>query len=1142
MLLLLLLIMPFSVTANIHKDALDRLEQDKPIERELQGGERHSYQISLTVGQYLQVVVEQQGIDVVISLYDPDGNKLNEVDSPNGKKGPESLSLISEKTGIYRLEVRSLEENATSGKYLANIAQLRPATTKDQHHIAAKKLFREGESLIGENIAQGKAESLHRAIEKFQAGLLHAKAADNANMEVTILYNIALVHHMLGNNQTALDCFNQILPLLDVINDQRVKADVLNSIGVIYSTFGDNRKALDYYNKALVLSQATDSQGLEAIILNSIGCAYDLLGEKSQALDYLNQALTIEKALGNRNNEAFVLANLARTYRSIAESQKAIDCYNQALSISRALGNRMYEVDILSSIGVTYKSLGEEQKALDYFNQALPLLHTAGERRSESYTLNNIGNIYEALIESQRALDYYNQALAIARVVSDQRLEATILSNIGRVYMSLGESQKALDCFNQALVLEEATGDRNLQARTLNNIGNYYSSLQENQHALNYYNKALILERAVSDRELEANTLNNIGRTYSTLGESQKALDYFNQALLLGRDINNKTAESVALFGIARLKRNSGELKSALTLTEQALTIIESLRTKFDVKELRASYFASVQNHYEFYIDLLMRLHQQQPAAGYDALALQTSERARARTLLEALAEARVDIRQGINPDLLERERNLKQQLNAKAEYLFRLLNSKHTAEQEDIVRRDTERINDEVHKVEALIYKDNPHYAALKRPQPLTLTEIQQKVLDNDTLLLEYTLGSEQSYLWAVTTNSITSYKLPKRADVEAAALRVYQLFTSRPRKSFETNKRFLQRLKGLETDIAEATAQLSRIVLAPVAEHLNKKRLLIVSEGLLQYIPFAALPTPSSLAKQRNRQKISTPLIVEYEIINLPSASSLALQREELAGRAIATKEIAIFANPVFSIQDNRVKAAIHTIEKKPDNVATNSLEKILAGLEPIPETEQMAKQIISLLPKSASKLLLGFNANLTMATQQEIGQYKIVHYATHGFLNPNPELSGVVLSLFNAEGKQQQGFLSAAAIFNLNLPADLVVLSACRSGLALDPEESDNPLAVKQVLDKSKDLGLTGLTRGFVYAGAARVMVTLWNIPVTATTEMMVRFYKQMLGTKKLSAAAALRAAQIQMLRQPRWNNPYYWAAFVINGEYR
>ncbi|MEW6737951.1 MAG: CHAT domain-containing protein, partial [Acidobacteriota bacterium] len=561
-----------------------------------------------------------------------------------------------------------------------------------------------------------------------------------------------------------------------------------------------------------------------------------------------------------------------------------------------------------------------------------------------------------------------------------------------------------------------------------------------------------------------------------------------------------------------------------------------------DIQQLRTSYFASVGNYYDLYIDLLMQLHKQNPKAGYDALALQASERARARSLLEMLIETSVDIRQGIAPELLEKERSLQQQLNDKTEYQIRLLNRNHTIEQIEAIHKETEKLNEELQKVEAQIRRDNPHYAALKYPQPLSLTEIQQQVLDADTLLLEYALGEEHSYLWAVTVTSMTSFEIPKRADVERAALRVYELLTARERRRFETDKKLLARIKEADADLPIAMAVLSHMLLGPVVEQLGRKRLLIVSEGLLQYIPFAALPIPTDNRKSKTYPSPDTkPLIIEHEIINLPSITTLAVQRRELAGRKAALKTIAIFANPVFSVADTRVKSVSTRANEKLYRKSVDSVDSLLTELVPLPETEQMAKEIIALMPSEQCKLSTGFDANLITATAPELSQYSIIQYTTHGFLNYKPELSGIVLSLVNKQGKEQKGFLSTAAIFNLKLSADLVVLSACQTGLAWDPlniGKSNDP----RIFKKIKDQGFTGLTRGFVYAGTARVMVSLWNIRVRATTKLLVRFYKEMLGPRKLSPAAALRAAQIYMWKQTKWKAPYYWAAFVISGEYK
>ncbi|MBI4854775.1 MAG: CHAT domain-containing protein [Acidobacteria bacterium] len=1057
----------------IPKNDMDKLEQGKTLELELKAGDSHSYQISLNAGQYLKVVVEQNRIDVAVSIFDADNKQLQTVDSPNAEYGQEPLSFISEKTANYKLKVQSTDKRAKPGKYKISIIELRQAIAKDSHCLTAQQILSD---IYKESLSvKITPEFLQKTIESYEAALKEWQ----------------------------------------LVGDQERIATTLYSLGGSYKDLDENQKGLDFFHQALEIIKKLEDKGYEAQLLGVIGTSYQVLQEHQKALDYLCQALAIYQKLDDIKWQVYVLYSIGVSYVEVEELQKALDSFNQALSLP--LPNNGVQTVILSQIGVIYDLLGEYQKALDFYHQAISGKKVTDDPPPEFAPL------------------------------FAQFEEAHIFNYIGIVYIALGEPQKALDYLNQSLAIVKASRDKALVPSRLSHIGIVYEDLGENQKALDFHNQALQLARSIDDKPNTASALRNLGRTYFLIKENQKAIDCFNQALVLARAIEDKSLEASTFLNMAKLKYSTNEYKEALALTQQALTLIESLRTKISVKELRASFTASQNNYYEFYIDLLMKLHQEEPSAGYDVLALQASERARARTFREILTEARIDIRQGIDPQLLERERNLRKQINIKAENLLQLFTRKHTEAEENAAKQEAEKVNNELQYVEALIYKNNPHYAAQQQPQPITLDQIQEQLLD-DTVLLEYALGSEHSYVWAVTQTSIASYKLPKRTEIETLALRVYQLFTARERKSFESDEKFAQRLNKAQSEMAMAVTELSNMVLKPMAEHRQKKRLLIVSEGMLQYVPFAALPlpTPKSLSRGQRVKKLYkadwTPLLLTHEVTNLPSVASLALQRQEILGRKPASKNIAIFANPVFSLEDNRLKSSANVTNGKQDNLSNGSLEKILAGLSPIPETEKMARDILAITPGSANKLMLGFDANLAMATKQEIGQYRIVHYATHGFLSPNPELSGIVLSLFDVEGRNQNGFLSAAAIFNLDLPVDLVILSACRTGLALDPEESDNPFIIKQRLNKAKDLGVVGLTRGFVYAGASRVMVTMWNIPVEATSELMVRFYKHMLGRQKHSPASALRAAQIEMLQQSRWKNPYYWAAFVLNGEYK
>ncbi|MBO0784087.1 MAG: tetratricopeptide repeat protein, partial [Ktedonobacteraceae bacterium] len=577
--------------------------------------------------------------------------------------------------------------------------------------------------------------------------------------------------------------------------------------------------------------------------------------------------------------------NIGAVYDSLGEKQKALDYYNQALPLRRAAGDRRGEAVTLNSIGLAYKWLGEIQKALDYYDQALPLRRAVGDRRGEASTLNNIGAVYDSLGEKQRALEYFNRALPLWRAVGNRRGEATTLHNIGSVYDTLGELQQALDYYNQALPLRRAAGDRSGEAMTLNNLGVVYDLLGENQKALDYYSHALSLERAVGDCSWEAATLHGIGEVYHSQGENQQALDYYNQALSLSRAVSDRSREAKSLLGIARAESARGNLLDARSNIESALNIIESLRTEVVSPELRSSYFATTQDYYEFSIDLIMQLHRLHPDRGYDREALQTAERARARSLLDGLAEARLEIRSGADPALVERERELGQLLSAKTERKIRLLNGKHTEQQATEVAKEIEALTTQYQELEAEIRAKSPRYSALTQPQPLKPEEIQREVLDDQTLLLEYFLGKERSYLWVVSVNLIRSYELPKREEIEEQALRVKKLLTARAaREKGESLEHWQGRITESDEKYWGEAARLSGMILGPAGPELSGKRLAIVPDGELQEVAFGALPVPlaagsSNQITDGNESGDWQPMIVEHEIVSLPSASALAV-----------------------------------------------------------------------------------------------------------------------------------------------------------------------------------------------------------------------------------------------------------------------
>ncbi|HEX8772717.1 MAG TPA: CHAT domain-containing protein [Pyrinomonadaceae bacterium] len=1021
------LILPVNATRSIplQEEGALRLELGKPIEREIAGGRAHNYQLHLAANQYLNLIVDQRGIDVVVSLFGPDGQQLAEVDSPNGAQGPEPVVVVVETSGNYRLEVRTLDKDAAAGKYEVKIGELRAATRQDRDRIAAQRAFAEAEQLSG----QDTAESYGKAMQKYDEAIMHFRAAA----------------------------------------DRQGEATALNNKGLAYFLSGENHQALGYFAQARSIFMATSDSGGEALTLLNFGLVYDELGEMQKALDNYNRALMIFRDLGDRQREAFMLINLGTLYHRLGDSGQSLDLYTRALSLCRSLTHSDCEATALGGIGRTHYTLGDKQKAIDN----------------------------------------YNQMLSIYRDMDFPRGQSTALFYLGLAYSDLGERQKALD----------------------------------------YYTEVLDVSRKAGFRDTEAATLNKLGVLYANMGEGQKAIEHYKQAVSLFRLMGNRSEEADALYNIARYENGRGALEAARVQSEAALAIVESLRTKIVGEDLRSSYFASFQEYYGFHIDLLMRLHKQQPSKGYDVAALQSNERARARSLLELLTEARADIRQGVDPSLLEHERTLQQRLNAKADRQARLRNTPVAEDQaaaltEEIKALETEieALTAEYQQVRAQIRVRSPRYAALTQPQPLTLKEIQTQLLDADTLLLEYSLGTDHSYLWAVTPTSIKSYELPKREEIEAAARRFYALTTMPPQQaSSATEKREtgedLQPEDG--TRLTQSADQLSRMLLSAVAPLLGQKRLLIVGDGVLQYIPFAALPTPAGA-----RRTAATPLVVEHEIVNLPSASTLAILRSETGARQPAPKTLTVIADPVFERSDERLKTRagqtgaldagsparadewrgsrlVAATSAKQSGVADADLR-----IRRLPGTRREAEEIVKLVSPNDYKKALDFAANLATATSPDMGQYRYVHFATHGFLNSqHPALSGIVLSMFDEQGAPQDGFLRAHEIFNLKLTADVVVLSACRTGLG------------KEIRGE----GLVGLTRGFMYAGTPRVVVSLWNVNDAATAELMTRFYRGML-VDKLRPAKALQAAQVSMLKERRYSAPFYWAAFTLQGEWR
>lgn len=995
--------------------------------------------------------------------------------------------------------------------------------------------------------------SLREAVKMYTEAHLCWNSAGRLSEECDALKSIASIYMVLGEYTNAREAYSKALTIRRQLDEPRALAGVLANLSfvMLYQAKAetDFQQILQFSNEALDLSRKLGDKLIEAQALDIIGKVSYKRGQPVAALEYFERALELLRDMPAQSVEAQVRLDIGAVHSDWGDLKKALESYERSLSLWETLKQPAGLAGALSNIGRIYTLMGEREKALEHQLKAYALLRRIGDLFGQAKTLNNLGYVYEVLGEKELALDCYQQAL---QLYQDPRLnlpggQGLTMQYIGSLYESLGETRKAQEQYERYLAIARSLKSEMMEADALNRLGVLFFTAGRTQEALDQYQRALPSYRKAENRRGQAYVLNNIGNLFDVTGKKQEALDYYKQALPLLHLAQDREAEAQTLFYIARAERDSGNIQEARARIESALSIIEALRSNVGTPDLRASYFASVHQHYDLYIDLLMLLHKEHPAEGFDATALSVNERARARSLLEMLGKANIEVKGVDDPALAERARDLRQMLATKATQQMQLLSSARGEERAAMLEKDIRALSMQYDELEVQIKAQNPQYAALAQPQTLNLQEIQQQVLDKDTILLEFSLGEERSYLWAVTPKTLSSQELPGREEIEKAARNLYECLIARQTLQKQPSRLHREIVAKADAEYTQRAQALSDMLLGKISQQLGTHRLLIVADGVLQLIPFEALPLPGgsgleNRAAQTNSALASgepVPLLTEHEIVTIPSASALVASRRETRPQRATGKTVAVLADPVFEKDDPRLllaqgrgpRQAIANREGASRSGLTRALRDFDGaqgdvGITRLLATKHEAEAIMAIAPAGTALMATDFKANRATAMSPELKQYRILHFATHGLLNSkHPELSGIILSLLDERGNPSDGFLRLQDIYNLRLPVDLVVLSACNTGLGKDV----------------KGEGLIGLTRGFMYAGAARVVASLWKVDDEATAELMSRFYQKMFKDG-LPPSAALRAAQLDIWKQKRWRMPYYWASFVLHGEWK
>ncbi|HET6979317.1 MAG TPA: CHAT domain-containing protein [Pyrinomonadaceae bacterium] len=1102
---------------SVTDDGPIQLVPDSGVKLELVGGAKQAFTITVEQGKLLRFAIDKGDLVLSTALYGPTGVKLLEHVSQDFELV--QFSFATQFTGTYRIELQSLEKTKTSKPYELKLQPVTNATAQDRKGSEAWQSFVRADRLC----AEWTPGSFRQAITQYdRAATIWTSISDFGNASTANLKS-ADVYFRLSEYSEALKRYQSAVTLSQKTGDWFATARALSRSARLQSYLGHNELAEKQLSESLRLFN-DHASNQDSLFTNGRGESLSNLAEVSYAKgDFLTSSKQFEEALkilaNDRKGEAKVRLYQGYIAGGIGDLERALKEITRARELYTETNNKAGEGLALIALGLCHYSQDVE-KSIVFHREAFELFHSIGDRYGEAAAHNAIGQGYEYLDDQALALSNYEQALRKFEDIGAVDGISMSMFKIAHMHDLGGRFEQALSYYDRSVRITQASGNLRNEGFALNEIASIYVKQGLVERAVAQYQRVLNFFEHIGDLRGQATALNSYGDLLFQRDEKQKALELYLRALPMSEKVADEDIRTTTLYNLARTHAKLGTVDDALSFINRSLKNIEDLRATVRSPEFRATYVSGVQKHYELCIDILMQLHKLHPGAGFDQQAFIVSEKNRSRVLLDLVNESRANIREGAAKELLDRERSLGGLIRLQAQYrMDLLLSGKNSAEISEVENKLTQ-LKADYQEVEAQLRQRNPRLLSLEGS--VTLEQIQKELRDSDTMLLEYSLGDERSYLWMVTSNSFQTFELPARKTIEEPARESYKLITARQNG---IDNEYLSKLAATDERELEIRSKLGNMLLGPIAGNLGSRRLLVVSEGALQYVPFDALLLPGHS---------SAPLLETNEVVVLPSISTLIAIRSARHSLTSTSKLLAVIADPVFNANDERIQGVANepavakaATDKSVDHNLPQTPGILIrdGALVRLVHASEEAAAISKIAPWGTTMVATGFDANRETAMSPDVGQYQIVHFATHGFLNSeHPELSGLVFTTTDRHGVKTNGLMPLHDIYSLELSAELTVLSACQTALG------------KQI----KGEGLVGLAHGFMAAGSKSVVASLWKVDDRATAVLMADFYAAMLD-QGMAPAAALRFAKLKMMRDKQWSAPYYWAGFELQGEY-
>ena len=894
---------------------------------------------------------------------------------------------------------------------------------------------------------------------------------------------ITLFNRSLFN--LALSSWNNALTYFVKIGDKSGESKCYTNIGNAYGSLGDSKRTIEYNERSLQMCKEIGDRSGESKCYGNLGVAYGNLGDFRRAIEFYERSLEICKEMGDRLGESKGYMNLGNAYGSLGESRRAIEFYEQSLEICRAIGDRSGESSCYANLGVAYGSLGDFRRAIEYRERSLQMCKDIGDKSGESSCYTGLGVAYYSLGYFRRAIEYHERSLQMCKDIGDKSGESKCYTNLGNAYGSLGESRRAIEFYEQSLEICRAIGDRSGESSCYANLGVAYGNLGDFREAIEYHERSLKMFSQIGDKSGESKSYGNLGFSYGSLGDFRRAIEFYERSLKMFSQIGDKSGESKSYLNLGFAYSNLGESRRAIEFYELSLQIARELDLieQERIVDLNLAVLYSESN-----LEL---------AYDYCRRSIQLSE-----IISEKLVQE--DYIMGFRAQASRAYRlvvPLCLKLGKEKEAFEYMEGSKSRAFLELLAATKIKPTTELTNEISALLNDEETYLAKLREIQKrhLRQTNIQVELGETERILQRLNLIYDEigkvdpEYVSARRAKPISLDNILETLSLLKKATILVEYFVT-AKETFI----FVASSKNKELHIVPVP--LSEDKLRGYVENFEKEVMNYhkfgnVGESWLELSDYLIKPIQSLLTGH------DLICFVPYGLLH-----SLPLHALKLEGERLIKTHPVVYSPSASLIRFNQNKGS----GKLESCVSFGVVRNNQTSLELI--VEETASGVSGLFGEKAYN---GGSATKETALK-ECANKDVVHFSCHGFFDKgDPLSSGIAL--------YDDNILTAREIFDMKLNAELVTLGACETG------------------QNERSLGdeLIGLTRAFLYAGAATAVVTLWSVNADSTKDLLLEFYRRLKnGADK---ATALQEAQIKLMETENYSHPYYWAPFIIVGKY-